>query len=521
MSIEHSIFDISHSRNRTLRNPLTAETPTVCAIDLGTTAVKAAILDEACRVVARVSRPAPPLSDWEGFRSFDPAAYADTVLSALAELMQVSDVRRIDVAGLVVTSQRATVVGLDSGRTPVTPALSWQDASAAGHIAALAGEVGVARFRRLTGIGPIFILPLAKILRLREAVPAAAQRVETFALLPDYLLHCLGGEMVTDASNASATGVFDIERLDWCDDLMVAAGVSRRQFPAVAASGTRVGSLCAPAAERTGLAEGTPLYLGGGDQQCATLGAGAAAAGDASLCLGSAGVIEIPTGQPPATMGAAEAYYCQAHVVPGFRVIEAFHNAFGSSLDWAASMLQCDVPALHELAALSSPGARGITFYPYQAGIGSPDFDAAVSGTLTGLRLHHTREDIARAVLEGCCLETRRILESLASVQPVERLIASGNVMRGRLMPGLLATILERPVAVNVNPDASLVGAAALAWLGAGRCADVTDLPLRLATDKKAVSQCSDLALEAHLYVQYAVNVRAVREVAATGKGNT
>jgi sugar (pentulose or hexulose) kinase len=493
-----------------------SKAPAICALDLGTTAVKAAIVDEGCRLVAGASRPAPPLSDWEGFGSFDPVAYVDTLQRALAELLQQPAAQGADIAGLVVTSQRATVIGLDAGRAPVTPALSWQDASAAHHIAALAGEVGAVRLRKLTGIGPIFILPLAKILRLREVVPALLQRVETFALLPDYLLQCLGGELVTDASNASATGLFDIRRLDWNDELMALARVSREQFPTVAAAGTRVGSLCASVAERTGLKRGTPLYLGGGDQQCATLGAGAVGAGDASLCLGSAAVIEVPTNRPPDAMGATEAYYCQAHVVPGFRVIEAFHNAFGSSLDWGAAMLQCDVPALHELAASSPPGARGVTFYPYLAGIGSPDFDPSVPGTLTGLRLHHAREDIARAVLEGCCLEARRILESLEPAQPVERLIASGNALRGRLLPELLAAVLERPVELNVNPDASLVGAAALAWAGAGRCEDAAELVSGLNRETDVVSPRSDLAFEGRSYVQYRASVAVARGFAGT-----
>jgi len=444
-------------------------TEAVCCIDMGTTRIKAALVDDGGRLLSSARVRAPPCGPWNGFLSFDVAAYEAGVFQALRETLAPAGARAARVAAVAVTGQRATVLGVGPDGVPLTPALSWQDTSSQACLDAWARRFGRDRFAGITGLPPGALWSLPKLLRLRSLATGLPFESTRFVLLHDRVLHGLGApRFVTDPSNASVTGLMDLASRVWSAEILDAAGLSEAQLPAIVPAASPAGAVSREAARRTGLARGTPLVVGGGDQQCAALGSGTLSPGDAALCLGTAAVVSCPLERPAAPPPGG--FFCTAHVAPGRWVLEGIQNGFFTSILWMSEMLGCDPrEGFDRLAEGAAPGAAGLTFLPFLAGVGSPEFDARATGTLQGLRQTHTRGDLARAALEGICLEMRRILDAAGRHAGVRRLLVSGGGLPGPRSRETLWRALGREMVEIENVDTSLAGAAMLAWRGAGR----------------------------------------------------
>jgi xylulokinase len=329
---------------------------------------------------------------------------------------------------------------------------------------------GAARYEALTGLPPSFLWTLGKLLLLRRADPAVWGGTARFALLHDFVLRAFGaGDLYCDLSNASLTGLLDLRALDWSDEILAAAGLDRARLPTLVRPGQRVGAVSREAARRSGLREGTWLVAGGGDQQCAALGQGAVEPGDAGLCLGTAAVVSCPVDAP--LTGTGGRFFCTVHAAPGRWVIEGLLNSVGSALDWAARALGLDGVAALEAEA-SGASSEGAFFLPHLSGVGSPDHRAAARGAWVGLDLGCTRARLARAAFEGVAHETGRILDAMEERGPIRQLVLSGGGAAGQLLPRLLADLSGRRLVLREHHEATLAGAALLAWCGAGRFAD-------------------------------------------------
>ena len=380
----------------------------LCA-DMGTTLIKAAAFAEGGAAVAAADRPMPLFLSWSGFLAFDPEACLSALFDALREVSAALP-RETVVCGIILTHQRATVVPVDEAGQALTPALSWQDASGGPLLQEFSRALGDGRFSRITGLPLSAFLTLPKILRLRRDQPAIFRRVKKFLSLGDFALKRLGAEeFVTDPSNASVTGMLDIEKLAWSGDLLDAAGLSASLLPKLAGTASACGALCDAAADSLGIARDTVLLVGGGDQQLSVLGGGASSAGDGALCLGSAAILSVLVDGPRTDL--ADRFFCTAHVAQGRWVVEGIHGSFAGSIEWAGTALGMGSAGDRRKVLDYSPaGARGVRFFPFLSGIGTPDNDAACAGTFTGLRRTHTVQDMMRAVYEGIVFEARRMI---------------------------------------------------------------------------------------------------------------
>lgn len=480
----------------------------VCCLDLGTTGSKAALCDVRGRIVHRVSAPAC------GGIEFDAEETARVAMKLVAELVAKSGIAPAEVGAVSLSSQRASVVPVDAAGAPTGAAISWQDTRCGDQAATLGHRVGEERFQRITGLPVSFLWTVSKLAWLRDAMAEQFERSARFVLLPDFVLARLGaGGFVCDLSNASLTGLLDIGRRDWSGEVLEAAGLSPARLPDLVPPGTKVGSLNGTAARATGLLEGTPLVSGGGDQQCAALGLGAVDPGSAGLCLGTAAIVSCPTLAPRVIKNV----FCTVHCVPERYVMEGIHNSFGSALAWAAKVLGAKDVAEIEAAATQA-SSDGIVFVPHLAGAGSPDFDASACGAFTGLKLCHERGALARAAFEGVVLETRRIIETMERGGPIENIHVCGGAARGTLLARLLADVTGKELRVSEEPDASLVGAALLAWSGLGVYED-PGCAARGATDRpgeSVLTPAPDRSAADALYARYLAAVDAAR-VARTG----
>jgi sugar (pentulose or hexulose) kinase len=434
----------------------------VCVIDVGTTRTKVAMVDALGAVRAVASAPTPGAAAGDPDHALDiaalPGLLGTLVRTALAETGGST------VTGICVTGQRATFVAADSSGQPLA-VLSWQDPRSAPDVEALRAEIDAATYQGITGLPLTTISVLARLRWLRRCRPELTPSTARISLVTEEVLRSLGApDRVIDPSNAAPLGVWDLTRAAFSPELLRLAGLDAAMLPQVAAAGSPVGALATAAAAGCGLPSGTPLLLGGGDQACATLGMGVLDPGQVGLSLGTSADLTCPVD------GVAEprpGRICTPHVVPGQTLLEGFVSTFGAALDWGRALLRGSGP--DPAAATGEPAADDPFFLPFLTGIATPDFAPGVRGGLVGLGPAHGPEVVARAVQEGLALELGRVLDSAALTGGLREIVACGGAAAAPSLLQRIADVTGRPVLARTDSEATLLGAACLAWAGLGR----------------------------------------------------
>jgi xylulokinase len=248
-----------------------------------------------------------------------------------------------------------------------------------------------------------------------------------------------------------------------------------------------VGQVPKDIAEKTGLKEGTPLIMGGGDQQCGAIGVGNVRAGLASICLGTAGLCigysDVPVRHPTA------ACHILGHPGTGHWTMEGHASAAASAFRWvkntisdleisAANLLDVDVyELLTAEAAKSSPGAKGAIFFPWLAGEACPYYEDKARAAFIGMTLAHKKCDLYRAAMEGICFEMKQMLEALKAggFKPFELLRVTGGAARSDVWNQIQADIYGSPVETVEVSEATALGACMLGAVGVGMYKDVVE----------------------------------------------
>jgi len=436
-------------------------------LDLGTSALKAVLVDDRQRVVDQesvalaVAQPQPQWSEQ------DPEAWwqaCDRVLAAIA----LRQGRRMgEVAALGLAGQMHGAVLLDAAGAVIRPAILWNDGRAAAECAEL--ERRAPRSRRITGnlAMPGFTAP--KLLWVARHEPDAFARVARVLLPKDYLRWRLTGTFAIDVSDAAGTLWLDCAARRWSDEMLAATDLTAAQMPEVFEGSQPTGTVQSAWAQRWGLGPRVPVAGGGGDNAAGAVGVGAVAPGDCLLSLGTSGVLFAVTEGFAVNPEAAVHAFC--HAVPGTWHQMAVMLSAAGALSWAcrATGGAPETTLLAEAENTLAEDARGPLFLPYLSGERTPHNDADAMGVLLGLDHGSGRGAVALAVLEGVALGLAQGRDALAaSGTTVARVQAIGGGARSPLWLRLIAAALETEVlaadAVEAGPA---FGAARLARLAA------------------------------------------------------
>jgi xylulokinase len=307
-------------------------------------------------------------------------------------------------------------VFLDRHGDPLRPAFIWADDRSIAQAQRLRDALGADRGYALLGHRVHATYPLPKMMWVRDSEPEVWAATRTVCVAKDFVTARLTGRLVTDPSDASSTDAFDLVAGRWSEEVLAAAGIEPGVLPEVVPSTTVAGGLVPAAAEALGLPAGTPVVVGGGDGPIASVGAGAVDPSDgAYVCLGSSAWVAFCSDRP--VLDPLQRSFTFRHVVPGRFVPTATMQAGGASLEWIAGVVDPSpspgrIPGLLAEAADGRAAEDGLYFLPYLLGERSPHWDPSASGTFVGLRRHHTRGDLVRAVLEGVAFNLRSCLGS-------------------------------------------------------------------------------------------------------------
>lgn len=454
----------------------------VVAADCGTTGSKAVVYDLIGKPIASGYQEYGLEFPNPGWVDQDPLMMFNTLVKVIGVAVAKANVAVADIIALSLSTQRCTLIPVDAEGAALRAAISWQDNRTDKECDIIRGRIGSDNFYDMTGLPVANVWTLPKIMWLHTNEPELFANTHKFINVQAYLNYLFGAErFYDDYSNVSLHGLMSVTKLEWIDDFLRETEVPRDKLPELIGSGRKVGGLNKAVAEATGLLEGTPLISGGGDQQCAALGANVLREGDCEVTLGTAGVTICSLDEPK--LDPNRTIPCLVHAVDGKWTCEGLQNAAGASLKWLRNMLQegqpnteVDYGYMTGLAAKSVPGANGLTFLPYLAGAGAPLWDGNARGVLSGISLSHTLADVTRAVMEGISYETASILDNFARRGiTVNEVRASGGGAKSELWGQMQADIFGVPVRRLAVDDATILGAAVLAAYGAGAFKTVAD----------------------------------------------
>jgi gluconokinase len=443
----------------------------ILGVDVGTTAVKVAAFDVrgAPGQLPTEQREYPLQQPHPGWQIQDPL----TVLAAIDETVAacVGLLGNAFVLGVSVSTAMHGLIGLDAQLRPLTPLVTWADARAGEQARQLRASGQALDLLARTGTPVHPMSPLVKLRWFTQQEATLAGDVRWWVGLKDYVLQHLTGELVTELSSASATGLLNLEVRQWDVDAVAHAGIRVSQLPPVLPT-TAVLSMTAQAAARTGLVAGTPVAVGAADGPLGNLGTGAIEPGVAGLSLGTSGAVRMAV--PGPGFDPAGRLFCYALTDDLWVMGGAVSNG-GVTLRWAgetfAPDLVADGHADSDLLALASQvpaGSEGLVMVPYVLSERAPLWDPDISGSFLGIRHQHTRSHFLRAALEGVCVQISLIVDALDTISPVRTVRATGGPFRSQLWQRVMAASLGRPLFVEAGAGGTALGAAALGWYALG-----------------------------------------------------
>jgi xylulokinase len=455
-------------------------------IDAGTTGAKVALFDAAGNELGSGYRDYPCVHPHPGWVEQDVEEVWRGICEASRIARASANVPDKAIRSIGLSSQRGTFILLDELERPLAPSIVWNDSRAKDMEELLAQRVGLERYRRITGMPVSGSWAIAKLAWLARHRADLMSRVCHVWNGQEFFLRRLGADSTdTDPSSLTLNGMLDIRKLDWSDEVLRAAEIDPHILPSVGRPCTMVGRLSTKAARDTGLPPQTPLCRGGGDQQCAAVGAGVIKQGLAEVTIGTAAMMVAHLDDPKLVTGLAP--YIGGHAIPGKWDVEGGAFSIGSCLKWwrdqfgSAEITQAAEQGLNVYdlvvasAQASPPGSRGVLFHPFFAGQVTPYYDAAARGAFLGLGLDHDRSCLIRAILEGCACEVRLMVDGVArDLQGgISELRMTGGGARSHPFMQIYANILRRPLVMLCNRECTVIGATILGGVGCGYFPDI------------------------------------------------
>ena len=450
-------------------------------IDLGTSGVKALLLDEAHRVQACADAALTVQQPRPGWSEQAPQTWWLALEQTLDQLRQQAPAAWSRVRALGLSGQMHGAVVLDADGQLLRPAILWNDGRSAVECAEL--EAAVPELHRITGnlAMPGFTAP--KLLWLRRHEPTLFARIRRVLLPKDWLRLQLTGEAVSEMSDASGTLWLDVGRRRWSEPLLQACGLDPSHMPRLVEGEQVSGTLKPALAQRWGLAPGVLVAGGGGDNAASAVGVGAVEPGQGFVSLGTSGVVfRVSDAFRPLTEQAVHTF---AHAVSGrWHQMAVMLSAAGALSWWRRQLGGLDEAGLSALAqGLSLEArARAPLFLPYLSGERTPHNNPLASACFIGLRDQHGPADLAWAVMEGVCFGLMEGLQAMGPGPHVSKplaLVGGGarSDVWGQMLASGLGCALERPAGAGA---AAALGAARLAWLADGGAESAVCLRLTL-----------------------------------------
>jgi sugar (pentulose or hexulose) kinase len=444
----------------------------IVTLDLGTTNIKTCVFDSALQEVCVSSGPVRYLR--EGNRvEFDPEKYWEACAALIRDVVSRSGIDKSRVRSISLTGQAESLVLLDGGLRPLRMGISWMDERSGEECELLKGEIGPLKGYARTGLPDIVTTwPLTKILWIKRREAHVFKRARFYLLIKDFILQKLTGRLLGEHTVYNFSYYFDIARKRYWEEALEAAGVREDQLPGLIGPGETAGTLTGDRSEELGLPGGAVVNTGALDHFAGMIGCGNIREHQVSETTGTVLALATPIRKPVMDELVKGRYRLPCHCGAGNGyVLLPVCESGGVSLDWfrdtvlpGASFSELNT----EIERLSGQGSE-VIFLPYLTGTNSPEFDQSARGVWFGLRLHHTKFELAKSVMEGVTFLLKKNLAALEETGgPVEEIISLGGGSKSAVWNQMKADVTGKRVIVPSMSEPTSLGAAILASIKCG-----------------------------------------------------
>lgn len=487
----------------------------VLGLDLGTSALKGLLLNEAGHVIYRASAEYPLIHLQSGYSEQEPSEWlkaCEKVLDTLNE--EVADFSE-QLVGISFSGQMHSLVVLDEKQTVLRPAILWNDVRTTKQcqkITATLGEklIQVTKNKALEG----FTLP--KILWLQENEPETWQKVRHLLLPKDYLGFWLTGTQHMDYSDAAGTLLLDVEKKEWSQTILEAFAIPSAYLPTLIDSQGQTGTLKANFIEKYGFKQTVKVFAGGADNACGALGAGILNTETGMASIGTSGV--FLSFEDQALPNYAGHLHLFNHSLPNTHYSMGVTLAAGHSLSWFKETFAKNTSYDELLSGIDqiAPGADGLLFTPYIVGERTPYPDSQIRGSFIGIDTKHTLQHFAKAVLEGITFslkDSQKLMEEVAG-KKFKQIVSVGGGAKNQDWLQIQADVFNAEIVCLTVEEGPGLGAAMLAAVGVGWFEDLPTCAQTFVSYQKAATPIAEnVAKYEKQYALYREVYPATREI--------
>ena len=436
-------------------------------IDLGTSACKLLLVDEAGQVRNTVTRDYPLAFPRPGWSEQDPAHWWSAVLEGVPELLSGFDAN--EVKGIGCGGQMHGLVALDGADSVLRLAILWNDGRTAKEVDYLNEAVGRDKLSQYTANIAFAGFTAPKLLWMRANEPELFAKIEKIMLPKDYLVYHLTGVHATDYSDASGTLLLDVEHKCWSKEMCGICGVTENQLPRLYESWAPVGTLLPEIAKTLGLPESVVVCAGAGDNAAAAVGTGTVGKGGCNISLGTSGTIFISSDQ--FGVDPHNALHSFAHADGGYHLMGCMLSAASCNKWWQEEIIGTEDYAGEQARITPDKlGNNHVYFLPYLMGERSPINDTNARGTFIGLTMDTTRADMLQAVLEGVAFAIRDSFEVARSLGvDIPRSNICGGGSKSPLWKKIMSKVLGIPLDIVAAEQGPGYGGPILAMVATGQ----------------------------------------------------
>ncbi len=443
------------------------ETPFFLGIDIGTSTTKSMVIDATGKVLGMGEATYEVAAPQAGWAEQDPEVWWEAAVASSRDALRRVPGQGASVAGIAVCGQMHGLVMLDGSQRVLGPAILWPDTRAAEQVARIRSVLGPSLYQRVGGpVASGFLLP--SLLWVREAQPDRFRAARHVLTPKDALRLRLVGEVATDPTDACGTGVYSPASRAWADDILAAFDIPPELFPPVKSSTAVAGGLLPSAAAALGLRTGIPVVTGCGDLQASAIGMSIGHLDQVLVNVGTGGqvfqLVDRYSVDPEGRL------HTMAHADgEAWHVMGSILSA-GAAIKWFAAQVTGGMTALESLFSSVddvTAAEEGLFFLPYLIGERTPHMDDFMAASFVGVRLHHDRRHLFRAVLEGVAFALRDCYEVMVPlVAPARALRAGSRALQAPAFRQIMADVFGIALEYADQPHSSVYGACILARSG-------------------------------------------------------
>lgn len=445
---------------------------------MGTTGVKAAIVDSKAKIITTAYRRYSISIPQIGYAEQDPDTWWRCTCEVIKEAIAGSNIRPCDIKSVGFSGQMHGCVMLDGKCNVLYPSIIHCDQRAYEEKQEMISKIGFDNLGKWTQNQPHSGFQVLSLMWMRKNREDIYSKIKKVLLPKDFLRFKLTGEIATEVTDACSTLMFDNKKQNWSEDIIRQLDISRDILPKADNRPQDIaGYVTKEAAEKTGLVEGTLVSFGAGDQVAQAVGNNIVKEGIASLTLGTSGQIFIPTTKLCYDKELRINVFSHAPENTWY-LLGAVLNACLAA-DWFTSNVLggMNYSEMHKIASLSKPGSEGLIFMPYLTGERVPLMDEKARAGFIGLTLAHSRNDMARAVLEGISYSLYDAMNVIFSLGiDIDRFLLSGGGTKSPLWQHILADVFNRPMCISNISEQAALGAAKLAMVAAREYASIDEI---------------------------------------------